>query len=52
MVSTGEVSHLNPRDQILRPHRHRPHEMGHALEAGPQRFAITFADRFPAAETY
>jgi hypothetical protein len=30
--------------------------MGHALEASAQRvrhaFAITFADRFPAAETY
>jgi len=26
--------------------------MGHAMEAGLNAFAVTFRDRFPAAETY
>jgi hypothetical protein len=34
------------------PDRSGPGTMDHALEAGVERVAITFADRFPAAETY
>jgi len=26
--------------------------MGNAVEASPEPFSITFADRFPSAETY
>jgi hypothetical protein len=33
-------------------HRDRENKGGHALEARLNAFAITFGDRFPAAETY
>jgi len=36
---------------VPRPDRHRPDQMGHAMEAGDNAFAITFGDRFPAAGT-
>ena len=34
------------------PHRRPPGTMDDALEPALNAFAITFADRFPAAETY
>lgn len=48
----GRVEVLASCDQVARPDRSRTDPMDDALEAALNAFAITFVDRWPAAETY
>ena len=41
-----------PGHPVPRPHRHRPGPVDDAVKPALNAFAITFADRFPAAEAY
>ena len=41
-----------PGHPVPGPDRDRPHPVGHAWKPALNAFAITFGDRFPAAETY
>jgi Transposase, Mutator family len=41
-----------PGHPVPRPRRRRPGPVDHAVKPALNAFAITFSDRFPAAETY